>query len=471
MKKEQLEIIKDELSEYIKQCCLENEVCFSIWIQEGKEKTSNIDEIICSKTNENESWCIEAILPSGKTLRCSGEKIDVSKLKDAIDVLKVCTNEYRDNCADLNCKLVCENKEVNANFELLKQEEFTTDVQLLDLISKYHFSMKQIFNKKYQLKIRTYCLQFQELNVMINSRGCVICKNILNNSIRTEISIGNLKLQFSICGENLSEIKPEDLFDKILKKYKYKIDLLNEGIYNENLECFGEASYLAFDFDSFGEILHEGVGHALEYTGKKYGSPYIIGEQLACKNVTILDLGMESEWAFVPYDEYGNRRENIILIQNGEVKSLLTGILGARQGLQWNYCDRRDRPNDLMQSRMSCISLKIDESERNQMQVPSKYNNFSTLIIVGSQSGFYNIKTQEVTICPELFCRIVGDKIFFKKGETLSFFAKKPVSNILDGFGPEQERYNFCTKNHQTISTSSRSNQFVLTKNFLKKFG
>lgn len=124
-----------------------------------------------------------------------------------------------------------------------------------------------------------------------------------------------------------------------------------------------------------------------------------------------------------------------------------------------------------MQSRMSCISLKIDESERNQMQVPSKYNNFSTLIIVGSQSGFYNIKTQEVTICPELFCRIVGDKIFFKKGETLSFFAKKPVSNILDGFGPEQERYNFCTKNHQTISTSSRSNQFVLTKNFLKKFG
>lgn len=97
MKKEQLEIIKDELSEYIKQCCLENGVCFSIWIQEGKEKTSNIDEIICSKTNENESWCIEAILPSGKTLRCSGEKIDVSKLKDAIDVLKVCTNEYRDN--------------------------------------------------------------------------------------------------------------------------------------------------------------------------------------------------------------------------------------------------------------------------------------------------------------------------------------------------------------------------------------
>ena len=67
-----------------------------------------------------------------------------------------------------------------------------------------------------------------------------------------------------------------------------------------------------------------------------------------------------------------------------------------------------------------------------------------------------------------MICYYNEGKIHFKECEFITFQAKLAINNITNGYGIESERYNFCTKKHQTISTACILNQFIETNNFIQ---
>ncbi len=77
-----------------------------------------------------------------------------------------------------------------------------------------------------------------------------------------------------------------------------------------------------------GLILHEAFGHALEGDLVSSGAYVLtgkIGETVASELVTVIDDGVVEGGYFVPFDDEGNRKEKVVAVEKGILKSYLTG--------------------------------------------------------------------------------------------------------------------------------------------------
>lgn len=481
MKKELLEHIKLTLTDFLKQCYHDSGIYISIRVHGLYTITTLVG---CERTDlspemSSEDYCIEAIPPEGNVLKVSGTNFNVDQVKEIVRNLISHINNFKTERLQKNplYKPIRDtDRTAVQKSHIHNSVSFMEDSKVLALIKEYHLYFLNNLFPFVPTTIRTYCLQFKEWKLTLNSKGDFIYDMNQDMSMRTDVVLKKLSVQFSAHSIDLVSATPEGLFYNITSKFLYKIDILKNGLYDESINISQKSHSLIFDFDSFGAILHEGVGHAFEFVGPKYPAAYQVGEILECNNVSIFDSGRYSEWVFVAYDDFGNPRFPIELIKNGQVEQLLTGITGAIHGHKWNYCDRREQSKDLPLARMSCLKMSFSSIEDYHSKSFSSLhelicllnNPFDMLFIIGSKQSSYDITFQTVTIKPEMICYYNEGKIHFKECEFITFQAKLAINNITNGYGIESERYNFCTKKHQTISTACILNQFIETNNFIQ---
>ena len=453
-------------------------IYISISIQESIEKTALAKNVDGNTFDGNNiiRYCIEMVNPKGIILKCEHEKMKLEELYHIIDEM-VCSyeNTRTNEMGMIYYKYI---SAVPVIHDMVKNgEKFLLDEEELNAVLK---SINHLMREKVKLsnvRYSTYCLQFFESTLFLNSSGSFIYTQDNHFSIRTSICNDFITQQLSMYGNKIDKKCISILIDRLQMKYQYKIDVIRYGKVKNSEQSLSKYRYIIFDFDLFGTILHESIGHAFESNGKKNDMLYKIGEQLPCLNVDITDSGLISDWVKVKYDSYGNRRYGICLIENGIVKNHLYGIFGALMGKKWNYCDRKSKSGDIPQSRMTTIDMSINRAcytkkyYQSLLTLMKDMSNMSdVLFLIGSRSGEYNIQNNRVTVFPEFACSISNGNITYWNVKKISFNAKDAISNIISGYGKKCERYNFCEKNGQTVPTSSILNQFVLTNNFLKNY-
>lgn len=77
-----------------------------------------------------------------------------------------------------------------------------------------------------------------------------------------------------------------------------------------------------------GLILHEAFGHALEGDLVSSGASVLkgrVGEAVASEQVTVIDDGVVEGGYFVPFDDEGSRKERVVAVDKGILRSYLTG--------------------------------------------------------------------------------------------------------------------------------------------------
>lgn len=82
------------------------------------------------------------------------------------------------------------------------------------------------------------------------------------------------------------------------------------------------------DPEMVGLILHEAFGHACEGDLVSSGDSILsgrLGSEIASPLVTIVDDGLAEGGYFVPFDDEGNIKRRVVVVENGVLKSFMTG--------------------------------------------------------------------------------------------------------------------------------------------------
>ncbi len=82
------------------------------------------------------------------------------------------------------------------------------------------------------------------------------------------------------------------------------------------------------DPEMVGLILHEAFGHACEGDLVSSGDSILsgrLGSEIASPSVTIVDDGLAEGGYFVPFDDEGNIKRRVVVVENGVLKSFMTG--------------------------------------------------------------------------------------------------------------------------------------------------
>ncbi|MCX8183289.1 MAG: TldD/PmbA family protein [Crenarchaeota archaeon] len=82
------------------------------------------------------------------------------------------------------------------------------------------------------------------------------------------------------------------------------------------------------DPEMVGLILHEAFGHACEGDLVSSGDSILsgrLGSEIASAMVTIVDDGLAEGGYFVPFDDEGNIKRRVVVVENGVLKSFMTG--------------------------------------------------------------------------------------------------------------------------------------------------
>lgn len=484
MKKGHLETIKKRLLPYIVNLYQEKKVYIVIIMQETNEK-----KVIAGKGREPVqdssffSVSIEMIHPSGIILKNRIDSLSIKKITRKIkEMLLLCENSKGNELGKRYYESVC--KITKRNDIKQKEKEVVLPKNKVKIVLENLNSRMEKKNDIKGITCTSYCLQMFEWNLLLNSSGGFLYTQNNCFSIRQTIYADMLTMQLSLCGKKLDGRTQDNLYKNLYQRYGYKLNLLKRNIsmsdfisdsIPDNLKI-EQYKYLVFDFDLFGTILHEGIGHALEssYSNKfRKNKVYQQGEQLECTNVSIYDSAKASDWVNTEYDCYGNKRNDITLIENGEVVGSLTGIMNHLIGDIWNYCDRKEKPDSVAQNRMTTIHMAIKGA------VQDRYDDLldlfyqdsellsNAIFLFGSKMGEYNFGNTKMTIFPEIVCTISKEEIQLWKMESLTLNPKEAISAIVNGYGHICESYGFCSKNKQKVATSSILNQFIVTNNFI----
>lgn len=476
MTKVQLEIIKEQILPHIIGVYKDTAVYVNISFQETNTVTFNAPSSVDKLSKSNvASFCITMITPSGAILKLNRPEIPVGEMIDLIDgMLTVCQTAKPSDSGRKLYRYIstgCATQDTS----YCKQTDIMDEDMVTTRLRTLAYKMRER-TKLFDWQFSIYCLQFFEWNLFLDSSGSFIYQEDRHFSIRMNVK-GDVDVQLSLYGDKLDSETMNGLLDNLYLKYQYRLDILQYGklVEPQPLSSF---PFIVCDFDFFGGLLHEGVGHALETDAKESDRPYRIGEELPCKNVCIIDSGKISTWANVKYDSWGHLRPEIYLIEKGTVKSYLNGLYSSitRDTLQTlNHCDRRSKPECNPQTRMSALNMIIDDAHCQEIYFQSLFdvqralnNDLRVLFLLGCQRGRYNIRDKTVTIFPEVACCIKKNSIQYWNAGEITTQAQDVVPSIVYGYGRKSEHYNFCEKGKQTVATSSFVNQFVLTKNFIK---
>lgn len=477
MKKGQREAIKKTIFKVLVDLYNIQQIYTILNIQEAYEKKTYINSFSdISKMHKSFCLNIEMVCPKGVILKRNLYTFSIKKLKKVLKCMADSIYQYNGTKMGINYYNELTKIQKNRYENFKKNQHLVRHGLLKHEIYQMQMKLKKFINID-DMEIETYCLQSYEENILVNASGYMILENRHKYSLRHNIKIADYPFQLSLSGIYLCGKIWSVLYQKLLVKYHYKIQLL-KNIRNkklvDNLDLSNK-EYFVLDFDIMGTILHEAIGHSLEISYKK-NSPkrsLLINEKIGNNQINIYDSSKMSNWTNIKFDTYGNKRPDICLVQNGEVKNYLTGMMNKLTNDSALYCDRKEAPGNIPQNRMSTIILNLDNAMYENKEYQS-LNDLETdlpdsnnlLYILGSRMGEFDLQNGEITIFPELIVSKKRDNYIFYKPSKFKLCGKKVINKIVTGYGVSYERHIFCVKNDQSVPASSIVNQFIISEKF-----
>ena len=176
MKKELLEHIKLTLTDFLKQCYHDSGIYISIRVHGLYTITTLVG---CERTDlspemSSEDYCIEAIPPEGNVLKVSGTNFNVDQVKEIVRNLISHINNFKTERLQKNplYKPIRDtDRTAVQKSHIHNSVSFMEDSKVLALIKEYHLYFLNNLFPFVPTTIRTYCLQFKEWKLTLNSKG------------------------------------------------------------------------------------------------------------------------------------------------------------------------------------------------------------------------------------------------------------------------------------------------------------